>query len=92
MITKTLKKLGNSKCLSLDKTLLNILGIEFEDESITVSIDGNRLIIEKTPVLEDKTQFILNEEQWDSFNQKLNLKPDLANLSKLLHEKGVLDE
>ena len=92
MIAKTLKKFGNSKCLPLDKTLLNILGIEFEDESITISIDKNRLIIEKAPTVKEKTQFVLSDTQWDAFNKKLETKPNLSNLSKLLSEKSVLDD
>ena len=41
MIAKTLKKFGNSRCLPLDKTLLNILGIEFGDEKVIISIEND---------------------------------------------------
>jgi antitoxin component of MazEF toxin-antitoxin module len=92
MIAKTLKKFGNSRCLPLDKTLLNILGVEFGDEKVIISIDNNRLIIEKASIPEEKTRFVLDDEQWEVFNKKLKLKPDLSNLSKLLTNKGLLDE
>lgn len=92
MITKALKKFGNSKCLPLDKTLLNILEIEFGDENISISIDNNRLILEKASSFQEKTRFLLSDEQWDAFNEKLKTKSDLTNLAKLLNEKGVLDE
>lgn len=92
MISKTLKNFGNSKCLPLDKTLLNILGVEFGDENIIISIDNNKLILEKAPAYQEKVKFLLADEQWDAFNEKLQIKPDLSKLSKLLNEKGLLDE
>ena len=92
MLAKALKKFGNSKCLPLDKTLLNILGIEFDNESVIISVEENRLILQKAPVFEEQTKFVLSDAQWDAFNENLETKQNLSNLSKLLSEKSVLDE
>jgi len=92
MLAKTLKKFGNSKCLPLDKTLLAILGVEYDNTQVTISIDDNKLIIQKAPVFEEQTQFLLNDEQWALFDKALNKRPDITNLKNLLNTSGVLDE
>jgi hypothetical protein len=95
MLSKTLKKFGNSRCLPLDKTLLAILGVEYDSTQVIISIDGNKLIIQKAPInqaCEEKTQFLLNDEQWKNFNKALEQKPDVTNLKKLLNSQGALDE
>ena len=92
MLSKTLKQFGNSRCLPLDKTLLAILGVEYDNTQVTISVDGNKLIIQKMPIYEEKTQFSLSERQWEMFNRALDAKPDVKNLKNLLNSKGVLDE
>lgn len=91
MLAKALKKFGNSRCLPLDKTLLAILGIEYDNEKVTISIDKNRLIIEKAPVFEEQTEFVLNKKQWEEFNNALDAPIEAPNLKKLLNTPGVLD-
>ncbi|MEI8128501.1 MAG: hypothetical protein WCG95_02685 [bacterium] len=92
MLSKTLKRFGNSRCLPLDKTLLAILGVEYDNTQVTISIDENKLIIQKMPIYEEKTQFSLNAEQWEKFNKILDEKPDVTALKELLNSKGLLDE
>lgn len=92
MLAKALKKFGNSCCLPLDKTLLAILGVEYGNEQVTISIDKNRLIIEKAPVFEEQTEFVLNKKQWEEFNNVLNMPVKTDSLKNLLNTRGVLDE
>ncbi len=93
MVSRALKRFGNSKCLPLDKTLLEILGIDYENAQVVISIQGNKLIIEKETAEEEQTEFLLNNEQWQQFNKALETKPEsLAKISKLLNEPGVFDE
>jgi antitoxin component of MazEF toxin-antitoxin module len=92
MLSKTLKRFGNSRCLPLDKTLLAILGVEYENDQVSISVEGNKLIIEKMSIYEEKTQFLLNEQQWEIFNKMLDEKPNVKAIQGLLNSKGVLDE
>ena len=93
MVSRTLKRFGNSKCLPLDKTLLEILGINTENPVVNIIIERNKLIIEKCSDYEDQTQFFLDEQQWEHFNKALETKPEkLSNIKKLLTEPGVFDE
>lgn len=92
MLSKTLKKFGNSRCLPLDKTLLAILGIEYDNEQVIISIDQNKLIIQKAPVFEEQTRFLLSDKQWEEFNRVLNEPLKADNLKNLLNNPGVLDE
>jgi antitoxin component of MazEF toxin-antitoxin module len=93
MVSRVLKRFGNSRCLPLDKTLLEILGIDYENAKVSIMIENNKLIIEKCPDNEDQTQFVLNNEQWKQFNKALETKPkNLSNIKNLLNEPGVFDE
>jgi len=93
MVTRALKKFGNSRCIPLDKTLLEILGINYENAQVNIRIEDNKLIIEKSVINEDQTQFLLNDQQWEQFNNALEIKPkSLSNIQKLLTEPGVFDE
>lgn len=92
MLAKALKKFGNSRCLPLDKTLLAILGIEYDSEKVIISIDKNRLIIEKAPIFEEQTEFVLNKKLWEEFNNALNTPVKANSLKNLLNTRGVLDE
>ena len=93
MVSRALKRFGNSRCLPLDKTLLEILGIDYENAQVTISIEKNKLIIEKVPVDQEQTQFLLNNEQWENFNKALECKPkSLTRINKLLNDPGVFDE
>ncbi len=93
MISRAVKKFGNSKCLPLDKTLIEILGIDYENAKVKIMIENSRLIIEKYTDDVDQTQFILNEDQWNAFNKAIETKPSsLSNIKKLLTEPGVFDE
>ena len=93
MVTRILKRFGNSRCLPLDKTLLEILGIDYENAQVNIMIENNKLIIEKSSDNEDQTQFLLNEERWEQFNKALETKPgSLSNIKKLITDPGVFDE
>ncbi len=95
MISRSIKKFGNSRCLPLDKTLLELIGIDinYENAKVNIMIENNKLIIEKSSDVEDQTQFLLNEEEWNLFNKALESKPKkLNNLNKLLTEPGVFDD
>ncbi|EKE04524.1 MAG: hypothetical protein ACD_20C00053G0008 [uncultured bacterium] len=93
MVSRALKRFGNSRCLPLDKTLLEILDIDYENAQVTISIQQNKLIIEKAPVEQEQTQFLLNNEQWEEFNKALESKPkSLSRINKLLNGPGVFDE
>lgn len=93
MVSRALKRFGNSRCLPLDKTLLEILGIDYENAQVSISIQQNKLIIEKAPIEQEQTQFLLNNEQWEQFNKVLESKPkSLSRINNLLNERGVFDE
>lgn len=93
MVSRALKRFGNSRCLPLDKTLLEILGIDYENAQVVISIEQNKLIIEKASDEQEQTQFLLNNEQWEKFNKALESKPNsLSRINKLLNEPGVFDE
>lgn len=93
MVSRVLKKFGNSRCLPLDKTLLEILGIDYENAKVNINIQNNKLIIEKCSDNEEPTRFLLNEKLWEQFNKALETKPkSLSNIKKLLSEPGVFDE
>lgn len=93
MVSRALKRFGNSRCLPLDKTLLEILGIDYENAQVTISIENNKLIIEKASIQEDQTQYLLNNNQWEQFNKALESKPkSLSRINKLLTEPGIFDE
>lgn len=44
MLTKTLKKVGNSQAIFLDKTLLGLIGAQ-EDTVFKVTIEGCKVIL-----------------------------------------------
>jgi len=93
MVSRVLKKFGNSKCLPLDKTLLEILGIDYENAQVTISIEQNKLIITKAKEEPELTQFVLDNNQWEKFNKALEDKPrQLSNMHKLLSEPGIFDD
>ena len=93
MVSRALKKFGNSRCIPLDKTLLEILGINYENAKVNIVIEKNKLVIEKCPDNEEQTQFMLSEAQWNKFAKALEIKPtSLSNMRKLLAEPGVFDE
>jgi antitoxin component of MazEF toxin-antitoxin module len=93
MVSRVLKKFGNSRCLPLDKTLLEILGIDYENAQVTISIEQNKLIISKAPGQSELTQFVLNNEQWEKFNKALEEKPkSLSSMHNLLSEPGIFDD
>jgi antitoxin component of MazEF toxin-antitoxin module len=45
MLTKGLKKVGNSQAIFLDKTLLGLVGAQ-EDTIFKISIDGLKIVLE----------------------------------------------
>jgi antitoxin component of MazEF toxin-antitoxin module len=45
MLTKTLKKVGNSQAIFLDKTLLGLVGAQ-EDTIFKITIEGSRIVLE----------------------------------------------
>ena len=45
MLTRALKKVGNSQAIFLDKTLLGLVGAH-EETVFKVTVDGNRLVLE----------------------------------------------
>lgn len=45
MLTKTLKKVGNSQAVFLDKTLLGLVGAK-EDTIFKISVEGTRIVLE----------------------------------------------
>ncbi|MFA6989623.1 MAG: hypothetical protein WC197_06095 [Candidatus Gastranaerophilaceae bacterium] len=93
MVARVLKKFGNSRCLPLDKTLLEILGIDYENAQVTISIEQNKLIISKAPEQSELTQFVLNNDQWEKFNKALEEKPkSLSSMHNLLSEPGIFDD
>ncbi|KKP40345.1 MAG: hypothetical protein UR30_C0005G0126 [Candidatus Peregrinibacteria bacterium GW2011_GWC2_33_13] len=93
MVSRALKKFGNSRCLPLDKTLQEILGIDYDNARVNIIIQNNKLVIEKSSEFEEPTRFLLNDEQWEQFNKALETKPkSLSNIKKLLEEPGVFDE
>jgi hypothetical protein len=93
MVTRALKKFGNSRCLPLDKTLQEILGIDYDNASVNIIIDRNRIIIEKAEDFVEPTKFLLDEQKWEKFNKALEEKPkSLSSIKKLLNEPSVFDE
>lgn len=46
MLTKRLKKIGNSRGIVLDRAILQLLGID-DDSELKLEVMGNKLIIEK---------------------------------------------
>ena len=45
MLTKALKKVGNSQAIFLDKTLLGLIGAQ-DDTIFKISIEGSKVILE----------------------------------------------
>lgn len=45
MLTKGLKKVGNSQAIFLDKTLLGLIGAK-EDTIFKISIEGTKIVLE----------------------------------------------
>lgn len=45
VLTKSLKKVGNSQAIFLDKTLLGLIGAE-EDSIFKITVEGSRLVLE----------------------------------------------
>lgn len=93
MVTRILKKFGNSRCLPLDKTFQEILGIDYDNAAVNIIVEHNRLIIEKAEDFIEPTRFLLDEKKWEQFNKALETKPkSLSNIKKLLNEPGIFDE
>lgn len=59
---KTLSRVGNSKALILDKTMLELMGVE--NDQVELQIEGNRLTV--TPVLDTARR-----EEIDQSSQKM---------------------
>ncbi len=57
MLTKTLKKVGNSQAIFLDKTLLGLIGAH-EDTVFKISIEGSKLVLEPMTQKEFKNEAI----------------------------------
>ena len=55
MLTKALKKVGNSQAIFLDKTLLGLIGAD-DDTIFKISIDGSKLIFEPITTKEMKQE------------------------------------
>lgn len=76
MLTKTLKKVGNSQAIFLDKTILGLIGAQ-EDTVFKVSIEGQKL------VLEPMTQKEFNQEAMNVANRVMKTHaPTLKKLAK----------
>jgi hypothetical protein len=64
-------------------------------ESLNQSIEhpnGERNDLRDT-VLSDNARFVVNREQWQKFDEKLNVAVrDLPALRKLLNDSGVFDD
>lgn len=59
---KTLSRVGNSKALILDKTMLELMGVE--NDQVELQIEGNRLTV--TPVVDTARR-----EEIDQSSQKM---------------------
>lgn len=55
MLTKTLKKVGNSQAIFLDKTLLGLIGAQ-DDTVFKVTIEGCKVILEPATSKEIKEE------------------------------------
>ncbi len=55
MLTKALKKVGNSQAIFLDKTLLGLIGAQ-DDTVFKISIEGSKLIFEPVTAKELKEE------------------------------------
>lgn len=55
MLTKALKKVGNSQAIFLDKTLLGLIGAG-DDTIFKISIEGSKLIFEPITAKEMKQE------------------------------------
>lgn len=76
MLTKTLKKVGNSQAIFLDKTILGLIGAQ-EDSVFKVSIEGQKL------VLEPMTQKEFNQEAMNVAKRVMKTHaPTLKKLAK----------
>lgn len=51
MVTKTIKQWGSGNCIPLDKTMLDILGID-RGSVVKIAFEGNRMIVEPMTVAE----------------------------------------
>jgi antitoxin component of MazEF toxin-antitoxin module len=47
---KQLRRIGNSRGIILDKVLLELLGISEDDNSVTVEVNENGLLLKKNAV------------------------------------------
>jgi antitoxin component of MazEF toxin-antitoxin module len=76
MLTKGLKKVGNSQAIFLDKTLLGLVGAQ-EDSIFKVSIEGSKIVLE--PI----TQKEFNEEAMSVARRVMKThSPTLKKLAK----------
>ncbi|MEQ1724064.1 MAG: hypothetical protein ABL930_12885 [Pseudobdellovibrio sp.] len=57
MLTKALKKVGNSQAIFLDKTLLGLIGAQ-ENTIFKITIEGSRVILEPVTSKEVKEDAI----------------------------------
>lgn len=76
MLTKALKKVGNSQAIFLDKTLLGLIGAH-EDTVFKVSVEGSKI------VLEPMTQKEFKEEAMNVAKRVMKIHaPTLKKLAK----------
>ncbi len=76
MLTKGLKKVGNSQAIFLDKTLLSLVGAQ-EDTIFKVSVEGSKLVLEPL----NQKQF--NEEAMNVAKRVMKThSPTLKKLAK----------
>ena len=55
MLTKALKKVGNSQAIFLDKTLLGLIGAQ-DDTIFKITIEGSKVILEPITAKEIKEE------------------------------------
>ncbi len=76
MLTKSLKKVGNSQAIFLDKTLLGLVGAQ-DDTIFKITIEGSKLIFE--PVTEKE----LKQETLNTAKRVMKThSPTLKKLAK----------
>lgn len=76
MLTRALKKVGNSQAIFLDKTLLGLIDAQ-EDTTFKVTVEGSKLILE--PVTQDE---IRNEALTVAKRVMKTHSPTLKKLAK----------
>ena len=76
MLTKSLKKVGNSQAIFLDKTLLGLVHAQ-EDTTFKITVEGTRIILE--PVTEQE----IREEMMSAAKRVMKThSPTLKKLAK----------